>query len=115
MTICRVQRNNAESRIAAMREDGWKPEPVSAMTKTAAPTISDEEVGNTNLEELARDQIAQLVAAKFKGHGLTRLVEGVLRAQGYTTYLSPEGADGGADILAGTGPMASANYACAWR
>jgi len=31
------------------------------------------------------------------------LVDAVLRALGYTTYLSPEGADGGADILAGSG------------
>jgi len=32
-------------------------------------------------------------------------VEAILNAQGYTTYLSPEGADGGADILAGAGPL----------
>lgn len=33
------------------------------------------------------------------------MVEAVLKAQGYTTYRSPEGADGGADILAGSGPL----------
>jgi restriction system protein len=32
-------------------------------------------------------------------------VEGILKAQGYTTYRSPEGTDGGADILAGSGPL----------
>ena len=36
---------------------------------------------------------------------MTRLVEAILKAQGYTTYRSPEGADGGADILAGAGPL----------
>lgn len=36
---------------------------------------------------------------------MTRLVDAILRAQGYTTYRSPEGADGGADILAGAGPL----------
>ena len=46
-----------------------------------------------------------MIAARFKGHNLTRLVEAVLQAQGYTTYRSPEGADGGADILAGSGPL----------
>jgi restriction system protein len=46
-----------------------------------------------------------LIAARFKGHDLTRLVEGLLKAQGYTTYRSPAGADGGADILAGAGPL----------
>src|SRR5262249_43205610 len=41
----------------------------------------------------------------FKGHGLTRLVEGILKAQGYVTYRSPQGADGGVDILAGQGAL----------
>jgi len=63
----------------------------------------------TDLEELGRDQIAKLISAKFKGHGLTRLVEAILQAQGYTTYRSPKGADGGADILAGSGPLGFGN------
>ncbi len=105
MTICRVQRNNAEQRIAAMRANGWKPETISAATKaTATAPATDEGAEDTNLEDLAHDQIAQLISARFKGHGLTRLVEAILKAQGYTTYRSPEGADGGADILAGAGP-----------
>ncbi len=107
MTICRVQRNNAEARLAAMRATGWKPESVAAVTKTPVVNVSDTapETEDTDLEEAARDQIAQLIAARFKGHGLTRLVEGILKAQGYITYRSPEGADGGADILAGAGPL----------
>jgi restriction system protein len=104
MTICRIQRNNAEQRIAAMRANGWKPETIAAATKTMA-LVTDETAEDTDLEELAHDQIADLIAARFKGHGLTRLVEAILKAQGYTTYRSPEGADGGADILAGAGPL----------
>lgn len=104
MTICRVQRNNAEQRIATMRANGWKAETISAATKPTAP-VTDEAAEGTDLEELARDQIAQHIAARYKGHGLTRLVEAILKAQGYTTYRSPEGADGGADILAGAGPL----------
>ena len=107
MTICRVQRNNAEVRIAAMRANGWKPESLAAVTK--APSVgldgATSEMGDTDLEEAARDQIAQLIMARFKGHGLTRLVEGILKAQGYITYRSAEGADGGLDILAGAGPL----------
>lgn len=107
MTICRVQSNNAEARIVAMRANGWKAETVSSVTKVAVATEDKtaESSEDTDLEEAARDQIAQLIAARFKGHGLTRLVEGILKAQGYTTYRSPEGADGGADILAGAGPL----------
>src|SRR5207237_810864 len=106
-TICRVQRNNAEARIAAMRSSGWKPETIAVITKpTATPgPESTEAIVDTDPEEAALDQITRLIAARFKGHGLTRLVEGILKAQGYITYRSPEGADGGADILAGAGPL----------
>ena len=109
MTICRVQRHNAEDRIAAMRANKWKPEIGISEGKTKAlegaddiPTDGTQEI---DLEEAARDQIAQLIIDRFKGHGLARLVEAILKAQGYTTYRSPEGADGGADILAGAGPL----------
>ena len=103
MTICRIQRNNAEARIAAMRKNGWKPESPAAQAKTTSAEAG--ETPDTDLEALAGDQIAQLILARFKGHGLTRLVEAILKAQGYTTYMSPEGPDGGVDILAGGGQL----------
>lgn len=122
MTICRIQRNDAEARLAKMHASGWKPEPLAdaigaggsastgtakaATTKPDVVDATDEATSETpNLEELARDQIAKAIVAKFKGHGLARLVDAILRAQGYTTYLSPEGPDNGVDILAGTGPL----------
>jgi len=105
MTICRVQRNNAEQRIAAMRANGWKPETIAATIKASGAPATEETAESVDLEELAHDQIADLIAAHFKGHNLTRLVEAILKAQGYTTWRSPEGADGGADILAGAGPL----------
>jgi restriction system protein len=97
LTICRVQRNNAEARIASMRASGWKPESIASITQSSAISVDDEDgaIADTDLEELASDRIAQLIVARFKGHGLTRLVDAILKAQGYTTYLSPEGADGG--------------------
>ncbi len=104
MTICRIKRNNAEERIMAMRKNGWKPEKLTgALT---APASADEaSAEERNLEELAHDQIARAISSRFKGHDLTRLVEAILKAQGYTTYLSPEGPDGGVDILAGAGAL----------
>jgi restriction system protein len=108
LTICRIQRNNAEVRINAMRASGWKAEAMPAVAKVT--TAAGEEqtqalTEDSDLEQLAMDQLARLIASRFKGHNLTRLVDGLLRAQGYTTYVSPPGADGGADILAGTGPL----------
>lgn len=108
LTICRIKRNNAETRIARMKANGWKPESIQA---AVAPTASDDAeegatvAANTDLEAAGRDQIGRLISARFKNHDLTRLVDAILRAQGYTTYRSPEGADGGADILAGNGPL----------
>lgn len=58
-----------------------------------------------DLEQYARDQIRDFIARKFKGHNLDRLVGAVLEAQGYKVQISPEGVDGGVDILAGYGPM----------
>jgi restriction system protein len=104
MTICRITRNNAEGRIASMRANGWKPETKRAVIKDIA-VDSEDVIENSNLEELAEDQIARMIEARFKGNELTRLVDAVLRAQGYATYLSPAGPDGGVDILAGAPPL----------
>ena len=101
MSICQVSRNDAEARVRAMANSGWK-------TVSIAPPDTgeeDEDEGPVNLERVARDQIAKLIIAKFKGHGLARLVEALLKAQGYTTFLSPEGPDKGVDILAAPGPL----------
>ena len=108
MTICRVKRHNAEERLNNMRSHGWSPETAASISSTgtsSTPTDSDADDVGTDLEELARDRIARFIGARFKGHDLTRLVEAILKAEGYTTYRSPEGADGGADILAGSGPL----------
>lgn len=105
LTVCRISRNDAEKRIRAMGESGWKAgrQPVGA----AKPTEEAAEAAEVpaDLALTARDQIAKLIIARFKGHGLARLVDAVLRAQGCSTHLSPEGPDKGIDILAGTAPM----------
>ena len=106
MTICQIKRNNAESRLKAMKARNWQPEPDSAVVARMEGR-EDDSVGveATDLDEVASDQISRLIEARFKGHNFTRLVSAILEAKGYSTYCSPEGADGGADILAGGGPM----------
>lgn len=103
MTICRIQRNNAEARIARMKQLNWAAESAHTAAVTTA-TDQDEQV-STDLQVLADDQVARFIEARFSGHGMERLVEGILRAQGYTTYRSPIGPDGGSDILAGSGAL----------
>ncbi len=90
MTVCQIKRNNAEKRIRALVEKGG----------TLPPPWPDLDV-----EQYAQDQLKEHISKKFRGHDLARLVSEILRAQGYRTHLSPPGSDGGADILAGAGPM----------
>ena len=106
MAICEVRRNGAEMRVRKMAENGWK----SSGPMLHTPEESEEKRADINedlqdLAQAARDQIAKLIIAHFQGHGMTRLVDAVLRARGYTTFMSPEGPDKGIDILAAPEPM----------
>jgi restriction system protein len=106
MTICEISRNDAEARIRRMLQLPPAKAPLAAASsdvprEEAAPAI--------DYELLARDEIAALVIRRFKGHGMERLVDAILRAQGYVTYHSPSGADRGVDILAGSGDLGFAS------
>lgn len=112
MTICRIRRNNALERLKAMHKNGWQAETVRSSLQHSGKAgdqdmddVSGDEEFEFNLAELAKQQVVSLIEQKFKGHGLTRLVAAILKAQGYTVWQSPEGADGGADILASNGMM----------
>jgi predicted Mrr-cat superfamily restriction endonuclease len=77
-------------------------------TSPIAATVEQDpsDVGQiTDVEELAGDQIQELISRRFRGHKLAELVDGVLNAKGYTTLCSRPGPDGGVDILAGNGTM----------
>jgi restriction system protein len=105
MTICEISRNDAEKRVRAMEKSGWKSRHASTHKPIDEEFTGEPEDGTLDLEEVARDHIASLIIAKFKGHGMARLVDGILRAQGYTTFVSPEGPDKGVDILAAPEPL----------
>lgn len=101
MTVCRIQRNRAEERVAAMLSG--KAIPLSQI-EGEDDTRSDLEAA-PDLEQYARDQIRDYISRKFKGHKLTELVAAILSVQGYQVRVSPEGPDGGIDIIAGRGPL----------
>ena len=112
MTICRVRRNNALERLKSMSKNGWQPENVKSAVQhsgqvngTDINDVSTDDSFEFNLVDLAKQQVVNLIEQKFKGHELTRLVAAVLKAKGYSIWQSPEGADGGADILASNGMM----------
>lgn len=97
MTVCQIKRNKAEERIRALLT-GKK-----TVIKATAEEIKEDII--PDLEQLARDQIVNHIERKFKGDKLAYLVEAILEAQGYQTRISPKGADGGIDILAGKGVL----------
>lgn len=92
-TICQIVKNDAENRIRAM------------VSVAPGSHSIEEEQESVDFVALARDQVAKEIIKKFKGHGMTRLVEAILKAQGYTTFKSPEGPDKGIDILAAPGHL----------
>jgi len=98
LTVCQIKRNNAEERIKAILSGQARPPLVQ--------TEGEEEgAAPVDLEQYAEDDISAFISQKFKGHELTRLIDEILKAQGYHTLMSPEGPDGGIDIVAGAGAM----------
>jgi restriction system protein len=98
MTICRIARNDAEKRIHAIVTGTILP----VAEPAATPKEEDRPV---DFGEIARQEIADLIIRKFKGHELARLVGAILRAQGFTVLVTPPGPDKGVDILAATGSL----------
>jgi len=103
-TVCQIKRNDAESRVRAMKANGWKS--TGTKPKIVSNGEDDQEVTDEtaatdlDLEQIARDQIARQMYAQYASHGLEDLVEAILNAQGFTTHHSGKGPDGGIDILA---------------
>ena len=103
LTVFRVIKNNAEERVNSVIAGKRKPKIQSKTDSTIAATEEDE---TFDLAQIARQQVSDLIGRKFKGHRMENLVAAVLTAQGFEVRVNKKiGADGGADILAGGGPM----------
>lgn len=106
MTVCQIQRHQAEERIRALLEGRvHTPSNAALPSKSIVVDTVTDVAAPPNLEEYTRDQIRTYIGQKFRGHELARLVNALLNAQGYKTQMSPPGPDGGVDIIAGWGPM----------
>jgi restriction system protein len=68
----------------------------------STPPKKDETVAMVaeEIEETTRDFILKQLARELKGHPLAAFVAHLLQAMGYRTRVSPEGPDGGIDIIA---------------
>jgi restriction system protein len=100
LTIGRVQRENAEQRIlaaiGAIASDGAG----AGGSEDEAP----EAEASLDPAQLAREQIRQHISQTIAGHDLAELVGAIFEARGFTVTVSPPGADGGVDLLMGSGP-----------
>ena len=114
MTVCNIKRNDAERRVAAVLEGKTDPGPSTPIKKKGNAGSGDDvgdgddgdgDITESDLAQLAHDQINAHIQARFAGHELSTLVDAVLRADGWMTRVSPPGADGGVDILAGRGSL----------
>jgi len=75
-----------------------------ALEGSAAVDISTEDetaaLVAEEIELTTRDFVLKKLAKELKGHPLAELVAHLLQAMGYRTRVSPEGPDGGVDIIA---------------
>lgn len=108
MRVCYCERKNAEERLRQIAEgqpDPGAEEPEDKKRIKPPVVIEPPPEESLDVEQAARDQVMRHIQQQFRGHDLTRLVEAVLQAEGYTTHRSPPGPDGGVDILAAKGPL----------
>jgi len=107
MTICEIKRNSALDRVRAVLKNGLDSGPLLGTQGTTASPVHDEDAEAADyaadVEDIANQQIISLIKSEFAGHALADLVAEILDAEGYTTKVSPPGADGGVDILAAGG------------
>lgn len=71
--------------------------------KVSAPSVKEDEtvaVVGEDIEQTTRDFILKRLAQELKGHPLAEFVAHLLNAMGYRCRISPEGPDGGIDIIA---------------
>jgi len=101
-TICQIVRNDAEKRVKEILKGNKDPGPDGG---AVIESIENDDEEPSDVEQMARDQIMAHIEQRFKGHDLSRLVDAVLRAEGYITEFSTPGPDGGVDILAGGGTL----------
>lgn len=106
LTVSKVSRENAAERVLKLANSKLTEIGLSGkFSETTTATAIEETEEEYDIEGNAKDQISKLLVRKFKGHALAELVEQILKAQGYTTQLSPPGPDGGIDILASSGTL----------
>lgn len=112
MTMREIKRNSAIDRAAATLKTGVDPGAllgkqghVPQLVSSSEDEESEADDYQTDIEDIANQQIISLIKSEFAGHALAELVAEIMRVERYTTKVSPPGPDGGLDILAAGGTL----------
>lgn len=112
-TVVQISRNDAAYRLGrvmagAETDPGARAGVSLVMPKASADVLDTDEAIASDGQDIirySRDRILALIREKFAGHALQDLVAAILRAEGMTCKVPPKGADGGIDIIAGSGVL----------
>lgn len=112
-TVVQISRNDAAYRLGrvtagAETDPGARAGISLVMPKASADVLDTDEAIASDGQDIirySRDRILTLIREKFAGHALQDLVAAILRAEGMTCKVPPKGADGGIDIIAGSGVL----------
>lgn len=113
-TVVQVQRNDAAWRFSVLAgspdaEDPGERSGNAPKVATSIETADDAELADAatesgfDIDAYVSDRITARIRERFDGHRLSQLVGSILEAEGFVVQVSPPGADGGVDILAGRG------------
>jgi restriction system protein len=102
MTICNIKQESRIKHIVSKFLKSLDCVSVSSPPPQSPPPPQ-------NLELLSLDTISEYIIQNYKGHGLARIIEAILKAKGFTVFRSPKGADHGVDLLASSGSLGFAS------
>lgn len=105
--VSQIRRSNVEERVkAALGRVGVDLSAEPTAPARIAETLQKDAVdlGGTDLELLAREQIRDAIWNAFPGTDLAALLAGLLQAQGYRTTIFPEEKANAVDVVAQRGP-----------
>lgn len=103
LTFARCRKDKAFERITKMLEGK-----VTQVDIISSEYVDDDDT-SVDLETDATNRIIKFIEQNFSGHPLTDIINDILIAKGYVTKVSPPGADGGVDIIAGPSPFGLGN------
>jgi restriction system protein len=112
-TVVEISRNDAAFRLGkllsgAETDPGARPGVALSMPKKQDDVVDTDEAIASDGQDIirySRDRILSRIKERVAGYDLQDLVAEILRAEGMTCKVPPKGADGGIDIIAGSGVL----------